>query len=127
MPLCVHHRRCCCANCTASSSPGKGGDGDGDVAVAESVSTGAGAERIGTTTLIGRHREKMDVCCGSHGAGGDGGGRGADSSAASSPPLVRVLAGNAEAMPAGTFDVVVDATGSPQGLAAASELCRPMG
>lgn len=62
------------------------------------------------------------MCCGCAGtAAADGGGGDAP------PALIRVNAGEAQAALAGTFDVVVDATGSPQGLAAASELCRPLG
>lgn len=45
------------------------------------------------------------------------------------PNLTRVDASDQSAVAdlAGSFDVVVDATGSPQGLASASELCRPLG
>lgn len=87
---------------------------------------------VGTTTLIGRHKEKMDMCCSCTGtaaaaAAGGGGGSGTLSGAGAPPPLIRELAGEAQARLAGTFDVVVDATGSPHGLAAASELCRPLG
>lgn len=73
--------------------------------------------RPGSTTIIGRHREKMVLCC----AGlGDAEGRG---------ELTRVDAGDESAVTAmaGAFDVVVDATGSPLGLASACALCRPMG
>lgn len=96
--------------------------------VAERVGVGADAEGgVGSTTLIGRHRQKMDMCCCSRVAGAEAAG-GVGSSADAPPPLVRVFAdGDVQARLAGTFDVVVDATGSPQGLAAASELCRPMG
>eukprot|EP00904_Undaria_pinnatifida_P013890 jgi/Undpi1/9631/HiC_scaffold_27.g12087.m1 len=45
------------------------------------------------------------------------------------PPLIRVDASDKASVAslAGAFDVVVDATGSPLGLASASELCRPLG
>lgn len=97
---------------------------------AEAERVGAAAGTAGTTTLIGRHKEKMDMCCGCLGtaATGEGGGGGARSSAAgASSPLIRVDAREDQARLAGKFDVVVDATGSPHGLAAASELCRPLG
>lgn len=47
----------------------------------------------------------------------------------SAPTLTRVDGSNQSAVKAlaGRFDVVVDATGSPHGLASASEICRPMG
>eukprot|EP00752_Nemacystus_decipiens_P009774 g8729.t2 len=87
------------------------------------------AGTAGTTTLIGRHKEKMDMCCGSAvtAAAGEGGDGGTCSSAGAPPPLIRLDAQEDRAKLAGTFDVVVDATGSPHGLAAASELCRPLG
>ncbi len=96
--------------------------------MAERVGVGADAEGgVGSTTLIGRHREKMDMCCTPRVAGAEADG-GVVPSTGAPTPLVRVVAaGDVQARLAGTFDVVVDATGSPQGLAAASELCRPMG
>lgn len=70
------------------------------------------------------------MCCGGcpgTAAAEPGEGGGACPRAGAPPPLIRLHAREDQARLAGTFDVVVDATGSPQGLAAASELCRPLG
>lgn len=82
----------------------------------------------GTTTIIGRHKEKMDMCC-SGLRSSEVGAEGGQGEIAGERELIRVDAGDKSAVAAlsGSFDVVVDATGSPQGFASASELCRPMG
>eukprot|EP00903_Cladosiphon_okamuranus_P013371 g12461.t2 len=120
--------RAAAANTTADLGPTTASGGDLVIDRVGAAAAAGGA--AGTTTLIGRHKEKMDMCCG--GCPGtaateaaEGGG---DCSGAGAPPtLIRVHEREDQARLAGTFDVVVDATGSPHGLAAASELCRPLG
>lgn len=96
-----------------------------DVAAKSGGGISTAADVFGATTLIGRHKGNMDMCCSSSG----GGTPESRSDPLPPPPLARVDARDQDAVTAlaGSFDAVVDATGSPEGLAAACELCRPMG
>jgi threonine dehydrogenase-like Zn-dependent dehydrogenase len=76
--------------------------GDGKLGLLSAWVLRTAAERV---TLLGRHRHKLALA-------GDG--------------IAQRLADDAEGL-ARAFDVVVDATGSPSGLAAAIGLCRPRG
>lgn len=118
------------------------GDGKLGLLIAEVLARRpSGTGGLGGTTIIGRHKEKMDLCC-TRLTGLDGGGGGEEELGKDCGDVkeegpegkgglkirrVNVAEETAVEAMTGGFDVVVDATGSPTGLASASQLCRPMG
>mmetsp|Transcript_21704 Transcript_21704/g.67977 ORF Transcript_21704/g.67977 Transcript_21704/m.67977 type:complete len:348 (-) Transcript_21704:6-1049(-) len=77
------------------------GDGKLGLLIAEVL-----GRRAPATALFGRHPDKMALV---------------------SAPVEKALAADALPTRAATFDVVVDATGSPSGLDLSRQLCRPLG
>jgi threonine dehydrogenase-like Zn-dependent dehydrogenase len=75
------------------------------------------AEGLRRPILFGKHPHKLDLVKDS----------GVDTRLVSECKEVEADGGGANETYAGTFDVVIDATGSPAGLSLAAGLCRPMG